>query len=48
MRKLDVLAEMAQGHANVDIARNLSLAMKAVDRYVTSLPQALQPLRRVM
>ena len=53
LRELDVLAEMASGHANNEIARHLALSKKSVERPVTSifrklrLPDAKRYDRRV-
>jgi DNA-binding NarL/FixJ family response regulator len=53
MRELDVLAEMAYGHANSEIARRLAVSAKAVERHVTSIfrklhvPEAKRFDRRV-
>jgi len=52
-RELDVLAEMARGHTNGEIARHLTVSKKAVERHVTSvfqklsLPESRQFDRRV-
>jgi len=37
MRELDVLGEMANGHANNEIARRLATSTKTVERHVTSI-----------
>jgi len=37
IRELDVLAEMASGYANNEIARHLAVSKKAVERHVTSI-----------
>ncbi len=37
MRELDVLAEMANGHANNQIARHLAVSEKGVEKHVTSI-----------
>ena len=53
IRELGVLAEMASGHANSEIARHMLLSKKSVERHVTSifrklrLPDAKRYDRRV-
>jgi DNA-binding NarL/FixJ family response regulator len=53
MRELDVLAEMANGYANSEIAHHLAVSRKAVERHVTnvfrklSLPEPKRFDRRV-
>jgi len=42
IRELDVLAEMAGGHANNEIARHLALSKKSVERHVTSIFRKLR------
>ena len=42
IRELDVLAEMASGHANTEIARHLALSKKSVERHVTSIFRKLR------
>jgi len=42
MRELDVLAEMAGGYANTEIARHLAVSKKAVERHVTSIFRKLR------
>jgi len=37
LRELDVLAEMAKGYANSEIAQNLSVSKKAIESHVTSI-----------
>jgi DNA-binding NarL/FixJ family response regulator len=37
IKELDVLAEMASGYANVEIAQHLSVSKKAVERHVTGI-----------
>jgi DNA-binding NarL/FixJ family response regulator len=37
MRELDVLAEIASGHANSEIGRRLGVSKKAVERHVTNI-----------
>lgn len=42
IRELDVLAEMASGHSNNEIARHLALSKKSVERHVTSIFRKLR------
>jgi DNA-binding NarL/FixJ family response regulator len=42
IRELDVLAEMASGYANNEIARHLAVSKKAVERHVTSIFRKLR------
>jgi DNA-binding NarL/FixJ family response regulator len=42
MRELDVLAEMANGHANNQIARHLAVSEKGVEKHVTSIFRKLR------
>ena len=42
IRELDVLAEMAGGYANDEIARHLAVSKKAVERHVTSIFRKLR------
>lgn len=42
IRELDVLAEMAGGYANNEIARHLAVSKKAVERHVTSIFRKLR------
>ena len=42
MRELDVLAEMASGYANNEVARHLAVSQKAVERHVTSIFRKLR------
>jgi len=42
MRELDVLAEMANGYANNEIARHLTVSKKAVEGHVTSIFRKLR------
>lgn len=42
VRELDVLAEMAQGFSNEEIAKNLSVSQKAVESHVTSIFRKLR------
>lgn len=42
IRELDVLAEMAGGYANSEIARHLAVSKKSVERHVTSIFRKLQ------
>lgn len=42
MRELDVLAEMATGYANNEIAQHLAVSKKAVERHVTSIFRKLR------
>jgi DNA-binding NarL/FixJ family response regulator len=37
MRELDVLAEIASGHANSEVGRRLGVSKKAVERHITSI-----------
>jgi DNA-binding NarL/FixJ family response regulator len=42
IRELDVLAEMASGYANNEIARHLTVSKKAVERHITSIFRKLR------
>jgi DNA-binding NarL/FixJ family response regulator len=42
MRELDVLSEIAHGHANSEIARRLGVSKKGVERHVTSIFRKLE------
>jgi DNA-binding NarL/FixJ family response regulator len=42
MRELDVLAEMASGYANNEIAQHLAMSKKSVERHVTSIFRKLR------
>jgi DNA-binding NarL/FixJ family response regulator len=42
LRELDVLAEMAQGYTNSEIAKNLSVSKKAIESHVTSIFRKLR------
>ncbi len=42
LRELDVLALMARGYANDQVARHLAVSKKAVERHVTSIFRKLQ------
>jgi DNA-binding NarL/FixJ family response regulator len=42
LRELDVLAEMAKGHTNSEIAKNLSVSKKAVESHVSSIFRKLR------
>ena len=42
MRELDVLAEMASGYANNEIAQHLAMSKKSVERHVTSVFRKLR------
>jgi DNA-binding NarL/FixJ family response regulator len=42
LRELDVLAEMARGYANTEIAKKLSVSKKAVEGHVTSIFRKLR------
>ncbi len=42
IRELDVLAEMASGHANNEIAMHLALSKKSVERHVSSIFRKLR------
>jgi len=42
IRELDVLAEMASGYANNEVARHLAVSQKAVERHVTSIFRKLR------
>ena len=42
VREIDVLAEMAQGYSNEEIAKHLSVSQKAVESHVTSIFRKLR------
>jgi DNA-binding NarL/FixJ family response regulator len=42
LRELDVLAQMAKGHANSEIAKNLSVSKKAIESHVSSIFRKLR------
>ena len=42
LRELDVLAEMARGYCNNEIARRLAVSKKAVEGHVTGIFRKLQ------
>jgi len=42
MRELEVLAEMASGYANTEIAQHLAVSKKAVERHVTGIFRKLR------
>ena len=45
LRELDVLAEMAKGHCNRVVAKDLSISTKAVERHVTNIFRKLPRVR---
>lgn len=42
IRELDVLAELAKGHTNAEIAKNLSVSKKSVESHVTNIFRKLR------